>query len=105
MGEDTVQDERDRALASVLNIVGKTYKFQVKVTPYNFRAKFQSFTVLRIMNIYEPATEEPLQKKISVIEEAESSSSPTLAKIKIEGMGEEKKTGKGSKVSVKRRKV
>ncbi|KAL8521744.1 hypothetical protein ACS0TY_012040 [Phlomoides rotata] len=80
-GEDTVQDGRDRAPTSVLNIVEKTYKFQVK------------------------ATKEHLQKKISVIEEAESSSSPTLGKIKIEGVGEEKKTGKGSKVSVKRRKV
>ncbi|KAL8533607.1 hypothetical protein ACS0TY_009856 [Phlomoides rotata] len=104
-GEDTVQDGRDRAPTSFLNIVGKTYKFQVKVTPYNFRAKYQSFTVSRIMNITDPATEEHLQKKISVIEEAESSSSPTLGKIKIEGVGEEKKTGKGSKVSVKRRKV
>ncbi|KAL8538118.1 hypothetical protein ACS0TY_000176 [Phlomoides rotata] len=103
--ENTVQDGRDRAPTSVLNIVGKTYKFQVKVTPYNFRAKYQSFTVSRIMNITDPVTEEHLQKKISVIEEAESSSSPTLGKIKIEGVGEEKKTGKGSKVSVKRRKV
>ncbi|KAL8550877.1 hypothetical protein ACS0TY_000092 [Phlomoides rotata] len=102
---DTVQNGRDRAPTSVLNIVGKTYKFQVKVTPYNFRAKYQSFTVSRIMNITDPATEEHLQKKISVIEEAESSSNPTLGKIKIEGVGEEKKTGKGSKVSVKRRKV
>ncbi|KAL8479551.1 hypothetical protein ACS0TY_026449 [Phlomoides rotata] len=44
-GEDNVQDGRDRAPASVLNIVGKSFKFQVKVTPYNFRAKYQSFTV------------------------------------------------------------
>ncbi|KAL8535112.1 hypothetical protein ACS0TY_010941 [Phlomoides rotata] len=87
------------------SIVGKTYKFQVKVTPYNFRAKYQFFTILRIMNISEPPTEEHLQKKISVIEEAESSCSPTLAQIKIEGVGEDKKTGKRSKVSVKRRKV
>ncbi|KAL8498562.1 hypothetical protein ACS0TY_021774 [Phlomoides rotata] len=87
-GEDTVQDGRDRAPTSVLNIVGKTYKFQVKVTPYNFRAKYQSFTVSRIMNITDPTTEEHLQKKISVIEEAESSSSPILGKIKIEGVGE-----------------
>ncbi|KAL8471075.1 hypothetical protein ACS0TY_033592 [Phlomoides rotata] len=57
------------------------------------------------MNISEPATEEHLQKKLSVIEEAESSSSPTLAKIKIKGVREEKKTGKGSKVIVRRRKI
>ncbi|KAL8541071.1 hypothetical protein ACS0TY_002380 [Phlomoides rotata] len=104
-GENTVQDGRDRAPTNVLNIVGKTYKFQVKVTPYNFRAKYQSFTVSRIMNISDPVIEEHPQKKISVIEEEESSSSPTLGKIKIEGVGEEKKTGKRSKVSVKRRKV
>ncbi|KAL8464066.1 hypothetical protein ACS0TY_033838 [Phlomoides rotata] len=101
-GEDNVQDGRDRAPASILNIVGKSFKFQVKVTSYNFRAKYQSFTVSRIMNISEPATEEHLQKKLSVIGEAESSSSPTLAKIKIECVGEEKKTGKGSKMTVKR---
>ncbi|KAL8538633.1 hypothetical protein ACS0TY_000595 [Phlomoides rotata] len=79
MDEDTVQVGRDRVSTSVLNIVGKTYKFQVKVTPYNFRAKYQFFTVSRIMNISEPATEEHLQKKISVIEEVESSCSPNIS--------------------------
>ncbi|KAL8491743.1 hypothetical protein ACS0TY_023366 [Phlomoides rotata] len=94
-GEDTVKDGRDQAPVSTLNIVGKTYKFQVKVTSYNFRAKYQSFTVSRILSdISEPGTEEPHQKKNSVNEEAETSSSPTTTKIKIEDAVEEKKSEK-----------
>ncbi|KAL8497787.1 hypothetical protein ACS0TY_021209 [Phlomoides rotata] len=51
----------------------------------------------RIMNISDPAIEEPLQKKILIIDEAETSSSPSTTKIKIEDVVEEKKTGKGNK--------
>ncbi|KAL8469180.1 hypothetical protein ACS0TY_032127 [Phlomoides rotata] len=47
--QDVVKDEHDRAPASILNIVGKMFKFLVKVTSYNFIAKYQSFTVLRIV--------------------------------------------------------
>ncbi|KAL8470775.1 hypothetical protein ACS0TY_033375 [Phlomoides rotata] len=64
MGENSVKDGHDRAPASVLNIVGKMYKFQVKITPYNFRAKYQSFTVSRILgDISNLEAEEHHQKK------------------------------------------
>ncbi|CAL9234414.1 unnamed protein product [Arabidopsis halleri] len=53
----------------ILDIVGRTCKFQVKLTPYNFRATRQTFTVSRIIednidihsksNQKEMATEEP----------------------------------------------
>ncbi|KAL8509895.1 hypothetical protein ACS0TY_016932 [Phlomoides rotata] len=105
IGDDPVEDRSDRVPANILNIVGKTFKFRVKVTPFNFRAKYQSFTVSRIINISDPATEEPLQEKIPDIDEAEPSNNPSTAKIKIEDVVDEKKTGKGNKATVKRRKI
>lgn len=63
---DADKDKHDQVPASVLNIVGKTFKFQIKITQYNFRAKYQSFTVSRILDdTLATEIEEPQQKTSS----------------------------------------
>ncbi|KAL8462938.1 hypothetical protein ACS0TY_033812 [Phlomoides rotata] len=100
--QDAVKDDHDRAPVSILNIVGKMYQFLVKVTPYNFRVKYQSFTVSRIVeDISKFDTEETHQKKSLVSKKAETSNSPATTKIKIE----DKEVGKEGKGIVKPRKL
>ncbi|KAL8541309.1 hypothetical protein ACS0TY_002528 [Phlomoides rotata] len=100
--EGANKDEHNQAPACILNIVGQVHKFRVKVTPYNFNTKYQSFTVSRILDdISTSEAQEPQQKENLDIEEAHGSRSTNSAKIKIE----DSRNDQQDKSTTKRRKL
>lgn len=48
--EEQTNQGNQKVPKCLLDIVGKTMDFQVKIAAYNFTASFQTFTVTRITN-------------------------------------------------------
>lgn len=46
--EEGIRQDNQKVPKCLLDIVGKTMDFQVKIADYNFTASFQTFTVTRI---------------------------------------------------------